>query len=677
MQFVYPGFLFGLLALSIPVVIHLFNFRRFKTVYFSNVRFLRQVQEETATKNKLKHFLVLLARLLALAALVFAFAQPFIPSGKEEEMAGKKAVSIYIDNSFSMEAEIDDERLIDIAKRKAEEIVEGYTVDDQFQLLTNDLEAKHQRLLSKEDMIRMIAEVQIGPVVRPINEIVARQRDVLNRAETDAVKISFLLSDFQRNAGTFENDSTILFNLVPLTQKSARNVSVDSVWFTEPVQMLNQPINMCVRLRNYGDEDVQNMPVTLRLNDQIKAIADISVPALGDAVDTLSYTINTGGWYSGEVSLKDYPVTFDDLLYFSFRPVERIPVMCINGGNENDFIKSLFGNNTLFELTNNSAAQIAFSELGKYDLIILNEVNAISGGLADALRQQLDRGANVMLVPGLSMDVNSVNAFLQSTQSGVYGTIQRKQRAVTEVNTQNPLFNDVFEKVPKNLAMPSATASYNLMTSVQTREEMILRFADRQAMLARYPHSEGFVYVSAVPFDRAVTDLPVQAGLFAPLMYKVAISNARKFPSYASIGTAGWINLPGVQLPGDETVRVQSAGNEFIPEIRRTGNRVDVNLGNFARQSGLYTILPGKDGLKSDQLLALNYNRKESDLQFSDADMLSKEYSGENIEVVDNVERNFTGLVTQQAGGTPLWKFCVIFALVFLAAEILLIRFMP
>jgi hypothetical protein len=677
MQFLYPGFLIALSALAIPVVIHLFNFRRFKTVYFSNVRFLKNVQEETATKNKLKHLLILIARCLALAFLVFAFAQPFIPAKNVGAEASHRAVSIYIDNSFSMEAEVDDEQIIDIAKRKAEEIVNGFTVDDRFQLITNDLEAKHQRLVSKDEMIQFIAAVQPSSVVRSLQEISDRQRDALHREAEDARKLTYMLSDFQENAGVMDNDTSIQVNLVPLVQRAQKNVSVDSMWFTTPVPVLNQAVQICVRLRNYGEGDMENVPVTLRLNEQIKAIADVSIPAKGTTIDTLSFTLTTGGWYSGEISIKDYPVTFDDILYFSFKPIEQIPVLSINGSGENIFLQRFFGNNDLFALKNNPATQIAFSELPTYDLIILNEVNSISGGLADALQQHLTRGGNVMIWPSMAMDVNSFRTFLLANNAAAYGNVIKKQRLVSEVDTKNPVFADVFEKIPRNLTMPSAMQSYELQTVTATREEMLLRFTDRQAMLARYPSGSGFIYLSATPLHRDITDLPVQAGLFAPIMYKVAISNTRTLPAYANIGQMGWINLPGIQLPGDATIKVQSKGDEFIPEIRRTGNNVAVNLSSYVQRSGFYTIVPDAAVPQTDQLLALNYDRLESNMTFADAALLKERYPASNVSVLSNIDRDFTGMVSQMATGTPLWKYCVIFVLVFLAAEIALIRLLP
>ena len=678
MQFLYPAFLFGLLALAIPVIIHLFNFRRFKTVYFTNVRFLKNIQEETATKSRLKHILVLISRMLAIIFLVLAFAQPFIPSEQSANKATKKAVSIYIDNSFSMEAVNNDEQLLNIAKRKAEEIVNGYTIDDQFQLLTNDMEAKHQRLVSKEEMLQMITQVQRTPEVRSLSEIMKRQRDILNRDKAQSQKNIYAISDFQKNAAGFENDTTLNINLVHLQGKDQRNLAIDSVWFAGPVQILNQPIQLCYTISNYGEDEITNAPVTLKLNEQIKSIADITIPPLSKITDTMTFTLNEAGWYNGELGVKDYPVTFDDVLYFTFQPVSQIPVITINGKTENTFIQSLIGKNSLFALTNNNAAQIDFSSLDKFDLIILNEVKSISGGLADALNQQLERGCNIIIFPPADMDVAAVNNFLQMNSAGTYGNYVKSKRNVTAINTKNPVFTDVFEKVPKNLSLPFATESFQINAFSQTIEEMVMEFGDHRPMVAGYPAKQGVIYLSAVPLVREITDLQVQASLFAPMMYKIAVSTQKKMSLYATIGETKWIDLPGINLTGDATLKVKSNNNEFIPEIRKAGNLTAVNLSDYTNVSGIYTLLqPGAPEGNTNQTLALNYNRSESDLSFETAASLKERYNAANINVIDDINRDFAGVVTQMNEGTPLWKFCIIFVLIFLAAEILLIRFLP
>ena len=141
MSFLYPTFLYALAAVAIPIIIHLFNFQRYKTVLFTNVRFLKEVKQQTKQQAQLKHLLVLLARILFIVFLVLAFAKPFIPVTEQASGTGN-AVSIFLDNSLSMDATNEDGRLFDQARNSVAEIVAAYKPTDRFQLLTNDFEAR-------------------------------------------------------------------------------------------------------------------------------------------------------------------------------------------------------------------------------------------------------------------------------------------------------------------------------------------------------------------------------------------------------------------------------------------------------------------------------------------------------------------------------------------------------
>ena len=180
MQFLYPGFLYALATLLIPILIHLFYFRRFKTVYFSNVRFLSQLREEKQTRSRLKHWLTLITRLLILASLVFAFAQPYFPgSASGKPQSGKNAVSIYIDNSFSMRSVGEEGDLIQAGKEKAREISEAYREADVFQLLTNDFQVSNQAFVQRSDLLPKIDRVKASPAFRELQLIVDRQTALL------------------------------------------------------------------------------------------------------------------------------------------------------------------------------------------------------------------------------------------------------------------------------------------------------------------------------------------------------------------------------------------------------------------------------------------------------------------------------------------------------------------
>jgi len=134
MNFLYPGFLFALIAVAIPVIIHLFNFRKFKKVYFSNVQLLKEVEQQNSSREKIKNLLILLSRILAIIFLVLAFAQPYIPQNNQKNSGLSNSVSIYIDNSYSMEAVNKDGNLLDEAKRRAKELIKGFGLNDRFQL---------------------------------------------------------------------------------------------------------------------------------------------------------------------------------------------------------------------------------------------------------------------------------------------------------------------------------------------------------------------------------------------------------------------------------------------------------------------------------------------------------------------------------------------------------------
>jgi hypothetical protein len=198
MQFIYPSFLFALLVLVIPIVIHLFQLRRYKKVVFSDIRFLKQITEQNQKQRNIKEWIILAARCLALASLVFAFAKPFIPFNQKEIVRNNKAISIFIDNSLSMSQLGKEGQLLEVAKNKAKDIASFYGDNDLFQILTNDFEGKHQRLLDKKDFLLYLDEVKLSNQSKSFEKILSRQKQVFDEA-SNATKIAYLITDLQQN----------------------------------------------------------------------------------------------------------------------------------------------------------------------------------------------------------------------------------------------------------------------------------------------------------------------------------------------------------------------------------------------------------------------------------------------------------------------------------------------
>ncbi|HPH81290.1 MAG TPA: BatA domain-containing protein, partial [Flavobacteriales bacterium] len=249
MKFANPIFFWALLSLLVPIIIHLFHFRKFKTIYFTNVRFLRELKQETQSRSRLRHLLILLSRCLALTALVFAFAQPVIPSSAKQR-TGSRAISIYIDNSFSLDAQAESGSLLELARKHALDIVRSYKPADRFQLLTNDFEGRHQQLLSREQFEQMLDELKPSPVSRTLTEVVKRQEDLVRQEKMDN-GILYLLSDFQKNTSDFSTlkpDTAFDLNCIHLKAQVSDNLSIDSCWFETPFRERSKPDQLAFQI---------------------------------------------------------------------------------------------------------------------------------------------------------------------------------------------------------------------------------------------------------------------------------------------------------------------------------------------------------------------------------------------------------------------------------------------
>jgi len=225
-------------------------------VYFTNVKFIEELRQQTQKQSQLKHLLILLMRILAFVCLVLAFAQPYIPFNKNaSKKEAQNAVSVFVDNSFSMEAASSDGTLLDLGIQKAGEIASAYKSSDRFQLLTGDFEGKHQRFVSRDEFVEMLGEVEISPVTRNLSEVVKRQSDLFAE-QSQTNNSAYLVSDFQKGITDFSNlspDSSVQVVAIPLETTGTNNLYIDTIWFDSPVFQVSQNLNLNVRIKNASE----------------------------------------------------------------------------------------------------------------------------------------------------------------------------------------------------------------------------------------------------------------------------------------------------------------------------------------------------------------------------------------------------------------------------------------
>jgi hypothetical protein len=681
MMFVHPALLWALFAISIPIIIHLFNFRRYKKVYFSNVRFLKELQQESKSKSRLKEILVLIARCLTILCLVLAFAQPVIKTATAETFNGSYAVSIYIDNSFSMENVQKQGPLLSIAKVRAEEIVKAFSGADRFQIITNDFEGKHQRFYSKEDVLPVIEEIKAGAAVKQISQVIKRQTEFLNTS-TAAGKRIFLLTDAQRttfDAEKIKTDSSVKITILPLLANKVNNVYIDTCWFENPLQQKGFIQKLHAVIVNAGSETINAGSAKLFINNNQQALASYSLTAGSKEEVKFTFECKESGFNFGSIKIEDYPVTFDDELFFSFNSQVYVSVTLINGKDfqgQNHF-ESLLKSDSIFKLSTVNEQSVDYSLFAKSELIILNELNAISSGLLSELNKFISKGGSLFFIPSQKGNTISYNSLLTNFNLPAFTTLDTNRLSPEKIESANTFYSGVFEKLDERINLPVINSHFPSTANNKSDYELILRLQNGDPLLSRINANGGIVYISSAPFHISAGNLSKHA-LFVPTIYRMAFNSLKSVPLFYKTNSNASIALKTTADGGDKPFRIKNVNGtiEIIPEMRMVNNNTTLFTHQQITIPGFYEVIRENEKLSP---LAFNYSRTESDLHCLTVEELNKiiaEKSLKNVNVFEDKHDNISLSIHEDAQGKKLWKLFIILALSFILLEILLLRFL-
>lgn len=674
MSFLFPEFLFAWLLMAIPVIIHLFNFRKFKKVQFTHVQFLKEVQQQTSAAQKLKERLILACRMLAIFFLVLVFAQPYLKSSSTQEAYQKSVVSIYLDNSYSMEAVNREGSLLDEGKRKIKELVDAYGLNDRFQLITNNFEGKQQRLLDKSELLDELNTVKIAPFVRSYQSIINRQQEVLMQAH-DAQRSIYLLSDFQKQGeltSKLKADSSISIHAIPLVANPLPNVSVDSVYFLSPTHQPQSEESLVVKIHNDADKEVKAIPLRLNINGVQKALDNISLAAHQDVLDTLSFSGLSAGWQTASVSIKDYPITFDDNLNFTFEVKSHLPVLGVYQDQPIKNIDIAYHTDDFFDFQEVNESQINYSDLGKYQLILLENLKSISPGLAQQLKQYALNGGNLTIFIPADADLSSYQQALQSFGTDYPSSLQKAEIKADQLNLQHPFFAGLFDKLPKNPDLPAASAYFKSSQLTRTTQQVLLSGNGKTPLLAIYPEEKGNIFISWMPLESDLSNLARHA-LFVPILFKMAFTGKQENPLFYTLGESNSINLSGINLPENEVIKIKNKAIEIIPEWRQSANGALLYFADQIKDAGFYDVVYQN---KVIQKIAFNDNRKESHEAFYSSNDLESELGIPAKNILNGKAAPINQQIKEMNLGSSLWKLCLILSIIFLVIEILIIRFL-
>ncbi|WP_321345967.1 BatA domain-containing protein [uncultured Draconibacterium sp.] len=682
MKFLYPTFLFALLAVAIPILIHLFSFKRYKTVYFSNVSFLKDIKKESKKKSRIKQLLLLAARILTIIFLVFAFAQPFIPTNNDAQKQSKQLVAVYIDNSFSMNALSEQGQLLEVARNKALEICMAYPPGTKFRLFTNDLNPKHQHIFNKEQFIQQVSAIQASPTVVPLSLVYNRFASENNENEAD--KNLYFISDFQRSISDISNfsDPGIFSYYMPLVPNEVANLYIDSCWVEYPAHRLGQEENMFVRIKNSSNQNYQNLPLKLFLNDSIKSITNFSVEPQNEIIANLKYNNTSSGSQLGKIEITDYPFTHDNNWYISYfvEPKLKALALYIDAGDSKEglnYLRALFNNDDYVVLDEMNRQNLQVNRLSDYNTIFLLNFDNFSSGLLNELESVVSSGTSVVLFPKWKSDISADNRLLATFAANRIVRIDSTKQDISAIDYENKFYADVFKKREENPVLPQIDGHYRFAQNMQTDENTLLAFQNGDKALSQLNYQDGKVWVFAFPLSQKNESFARDV-LFVPTLYNIVLNSLPKQEMSFIVGKNNFINLPrNMKVDYNSSIEIEhfGSGEKFIPPKNLAGRNVRLEFGEQITSDGHYLIENDGNTIAS---MAYNYNRMESDLRYFQNNELGSRLQNNqltNATVIDEVERNFAEIFDDIQNGRQLWKWCLLLALFFILCEVLIARF--
>ena len=675
-----PEILWGLIALIIPVLIHLLHLRRYKEVAFSNVAFLADVNKETKSRHRLKNLLVLLLRLIAIGFLVSAFADPFIPLNTDGSLNNHptNTVGIYVDNSPSMLAHGEEGELLQIAKSRATEIVNEYSETDKFNVITNDFEYEFSRNLTKEESLEKIASIKPKPFARDINTIVRRvgdnTEDVIN-----SNRILYILSDLQKTTNklseNFSPDTNISIHFIPSLANDRPNIWIDSAWFSSPTATPQKPADLNLRIKHNALTDVDGLSMRLYINDQRKSVGTFNLTP-GLATDTvLRFSFEEAGFYNARIEIDDSPITFDDEYNVGFEVVEKIRVLQLTDNVQSETainISRVLNSNIGSVLSETRVNLIEEADLANYDMIISNGLATPSSGLISSLKRFAQGGGTVLIIPDSSSFNSRTIKLIETFEFGTdYSWIHHEDlQAISSLNFSHPLFKGVFSSTPEKMDFPKS----NQMISRRKnpKEENIGMMWGDESFLSRVSIKKGQAYLFGCPITKESGNITSHA-LFIPILLRMTETSRMSEVKAITMGTDESMSILN-DLNGSATIKIISSDStsSIIPESRTVNGRTVLMVGSGLQTTGSYNVVIDNNIVAA---FGVNANRLESDPSAWDVptfrDQLSK-FNWIRSDILEVTQNNISSVIKNIETGYHTWWYLVCIVILALTVETIL-----
>ena len=641
MQFKHPEILYFLFLLIVPILVHLFQLRRFKKEYFTNVQFLKSISIQTRKSSQLKKWLLLCTRLLLFTFIILAFAQPFFEAKDNNNSTNE--MYIVLDNSFSMQAKGKKGELL---KRAVQELLEELPENTNFSLLTNTENYWNTDIKLIKSTLQ---NLKYTAIPFQLDHLLAQINAHHTSAQKDIIIITDGIGIDQKQLKSISKNDLSYFIIPKSEQKN--NVAIDSVFINETT---NHFYTINVNLSSYGEN---NKAVSVAIYNQNKLIAK-TVTNLKTPKKSLSFNIPKQEFH-GYISISDTGLSYDNTYYFSITKEKKTNVISIGTVSKSNFLNRIYTNDE-FNYSNSELTALDYNNLEKQDVVVLNELDEIPQALQITLKAFVQKGGNLIVIPSAKSSVTTLNSFLANFGNIQFKSFESVEKLISKINFDHPLFSGVFENKISNFQYPSTKASF----AISNPNPAALIYEDQTAFLGLLQTNIGVISVFSAPINSENSNFQ-QSPLIVPVFYKMALFNHNNGVNALLIGNQNPF-IVETSVSKDAILEVKNSNEQFIPIQQIMNTKVKMTFNDLPLEAGNFEIYNQKQWVEN---ISFNYNRSESNLNLFDKKLLS------GYNTADSIESVFHQLQTDRMDN-QLWKWFVIFALLFLLCEMAIIKFL-
>jgi len=689
MTFLNPAILFGLLAASIPLLIHLLNLKKLSKVEFSTLAFLKELQKTKIKRIKIKQWILLAVRMIAVALIVLAFSRPTLKSISfgDKTSAAKTTAVIIIDNSISMSVITEKGSYFNQSKEILKELLADFNPGDGVYFIkTSDLFFQNKfepvNLASAE---KIVESMNLSNASGKIETALGHAFNILAGSKNFNKEI-YLFSDIQKSMLSESSTKKGLFNFdmpesiriynFKFGDKDITNFSLTDLTVNNQIFELGRPVTFTSTIQNFSNRSIKSQVVSLFVNGIRKAQQSVDLGQHESRQLSFETTLDKAGLIEIFAEIDDDEIPLDNKRYLSTFIPEKISLLiCSDKNSDAVFVQTALeralAGNIIVDFK--KPEQVSYASAEMYDVIIL--IGGEDKIKLSELEKCLQEGVNFIFCPGENSSIDGLSGLFSrlglEKPIDIIGSLDSENlnNGFDIIDFKHPIFNDLFEKdIRPEIESP------NILKFVKTNPragQTIISLLDGSTFLTEHKIGKGKFFFFSVAPVLSWSNFPVK-GLFAPLITKSIFYLSSKINEVKTL-TAGekiLINSTKAPLPQIKVI-MPNKNEDFI-------NLESLNKKYFeycnTTSAGIYKFYSGE---KLIDYASVNLDPAESSFEYISDNEFKNYLSDKNLtgsNFIIDPDDDYETIIYQSRFGTELWKYFLLAAFLLLVFEMLIAR---